>query len=191
MTTKICKTCKENKPVSEFGINRKVDSDNFHSGLITLYKPHCKPCLSILAKQYRDANPGLWKKYRLPNGKRKSYPKEDRLLLSAIRTRMHSAKQNAKRNPERAFTIDADYLYQLWKQQKGLCAISKEPMLIVKTSPVSLSIDKIIPENGYVKGNVQWVVWAINRAKGDLDMHTFIYMCKRVTETCRDYLATE
>lgn len=45
-----------------------------------------------------------------------------------------------------------------------------------------LSIDKIRPEGGYVEGNVQWVAWAVNRAKGDMETDVFVDMCRQVLE---------
>lgn len=184
--SKICNTCKLEKPLSEFGINRKIDSNNFHKGVIPQYKGDCKVCLAKKAKIYRDKHPNLWKKYKNSSGKLKSYPKEDRWLLSAIRDRVTNAKSNNKRQ-NRPFNIDADYMYNLWKIQQGKCALTGVDMLLQRRSPISLSIDKIIPEKGYIKGNVQWTSWASNRAKGDLDIETFCSMCQRVLEMCRDY----
>ena len=44
------------------------------------------------------------------------------------------------------------------------------------------SVDCIEPTLGYVKGNVQWVSWKVNRAKGDLSNEEFLNMCKAVIE---------
>ena len=187
MCTKVCNTCKETKPLTEFGINRKSDSNNFHASMIPQYKGDCKVCLAKKAKAYRDAHPDLWKKYSDSKGKIKSYPKEERLLLSAIRDRISQARANSKRNPERDFNIDAEYMYQLWKDQSGLCTLSNRELLIAKNTPNTLSIDKIVPSLGYTKGNVQWVTWSVNRAKGDLDTEELVQLCKDVIEKCRDY----
>ena len=186
MNTKQCNTCRKIKSLDQFGINRKANSNNFHASQITQYKSDCKSCLSIKAKAYRDANPGLWKKYQSNEGKLKSYPKKDRLLLSAIRMRVTDAKARAKKRNQ-TITITVDFMYQLFKQQNGQCALSNTQLAIQKQIPTSLSIDKKDPLLGYSEDNVQWVCWAVNRAKGDLTMRTFIDMCKRITEKCRDY----
>lgn len=36
------------------------------------------------------------------------------------------------------------------------------------------SPDRIDPKLGYVKGNVRWVLWAINRAKGEMPEALFL-----------------
>jgi hypothetical protein len=44
------------------------------------------------------------------------------------------------------------------------------------------SIDRVRPELGYVKGNVQWVSWQVNRAKGEYPLEDLITMCRAVVE---------
>ncbi len=190
MPTKQCNTCNKFKPLNEFGINRKKDnSSNFHSGIVNIYAGDCKVCLAIKQKIWRDAHPNYWKKVnnKVHTGKITKYPKEDRYLLSAIRDRISNARQNSKRNPERDFNIDAEYMYQMWKNQNGLCALSNQILLLKKNTPYTLSIDKIYPNKGYIKGNVQWVIWAANRAKGDLTIQELLLLCNNIIEKCRDY----
>ncbi len=186
MTTKICNTCKKKKDVSLFGINRKANSNNFHAGAIDQYKGDCKLCLAEKSKAYRAEHPDLWKKYKENQGKITKYPKENRLLLSAIRMRITDAKVRDKKKG-RVALINVDSMYQLFVKQNGNCALTGVPLAIAKNTPLTLSIDKIKPELGYLNDNVQWVCWAVNRAKGDLTTIDFIDMCKRVTEKCRDY----
>lgn len=186
MTTKQCNTCKKIKQLSEFGINRKKNANNFHAGQIPQYKGDCKPCLAAKAKAYRDSKPGLWKKYRDGKSKNGFFPKEDAYLVSAIRTRITSCRTNNKRS-NRPFELTDEYMYKLWQKQAGLCALTGKPMLVEKAVPNSLSIDKKIPELGYVPDNVQWVTIAANRAKSDLSMEELLELCKDILETCRDY----
>ena len=42
------------------------------------------------------------------------------------------------------------------------------------------SPDRIDPGKGYVLGNVRWVLWAVNRAKGEMDDNLFIDICRAV-----------
>ena len=184
MTTKICNTCKKEFPIENFGINRKPskESNNFHSANVPHYKGDCKPCLAKKAKKWRTNNKGY-----IPSGKITKYSKEERLIVSAIRDRITTARSNNKRYPNRIFDLDADYLYELLKKQDFKCALTGVKLLIEKNNPLGLSIDKIIPNKGYIHSNIQWVCWAANRAKGDLTMEDFLGLCRSVLRRCNDY----
>lgn len=189
----ICTVCLQEKPQELFAIALKAGSVNYRNTVELTegikYHTFCKECNAKKQKTYRDAHPGLWKKYAktVTTGKIKKIPEEDRALISAIRSKVAEARTNNKRYPDRKFTIDADYMYQLWKDQKGLCYLTGVPMIIKKLEPNNLSIDKIKPESGYIKGNVKWACWAANRAKGDMSIELLVRMCKRILEKCRDY----
>ena len=190
----ICKRCQQDKPIEAFAIDGRQGSNNFknpHKMINGIrYRNYCKECAAKKAKEYRDARPGLWKKYVKSNynGRIKKVPLEDRLLMSAIRTKITESRTNNKaRHSNRPFDIDEDYLYSLWKEQKGLCYLTGVPMILEKGQVNSLSLDKVIPELGYVKGNVKWCCWAANRAKGDMSIELLVRLCKRIVEKCRDY----
>jgi len=184
MSTKQCITCNEVKEESEFGLNRPAikDSTNFHASVTNQYSKECKKCKAVAAKKWRKNNPG----YK-GTGKITKYPEEDRLLVSAIRDRISTARQNTKRNPDKPFNLTTEYMYTLLKNQKNKCKLTNITLAIEKNTPVTLSIDKKEPNKGYIIGNVQWVCWAANRAKGDLSMNDFIGLCKAVLRTCNDY----
>lgn len=192
----ICSICNIDKPQESFGVYAKAGTSNYkitrkNGDLSTpvVYKKWCKECDAKKQKAYRDAHPNLWKKYAKSNstGKFRKIPKEDKFLISAIRTKITEAKANNKRHPNRAFNIDADYMYALWKEQQGTCYLTGVQLITAKQKPNSLSIDKIKPELGYVKGNVKWACWAANRAKGEMSIETLLDMCKCILEKCRDY----
>lgn len=191
LQVKTCKTCKIEKPITEFGKNRKTEGTNFRKTSKDSYKPYCKSCLAIQAKAYRDSRPGLWKEYakarKEGTSKIAKYSTEERYLISAIRTKVTASKGNNKRTPDRDFNIDTDYMYQLWKNQDGKCYLTGADLTLEKGKPNTLSIDKVFPEKGYVKGNVRWSAWAANRAKGDMSFSVFHAMCERITEKCNDY----
>lgn len=69
------------------------------------------------------------------------------------------------------FDIDYEYLVSLLNSQKGLCFYSDEtlvfPNIGTKRNGRSPTIDKIIPELGYTKGNVVWCIDRCNRIKSD------------------------
>ena len=107
-------------------------------------------------------------------------------LIAAIRRRITMAKSNNKRS-NYDFNIEDAYMFKLWKSQDGKCNLSGNQMLLETNTPYTLSIDKIIPAKGYAKGNVQWVTWAVNRAKGDLPTEQFNNMISDIYVKCNDY----
>ena len=173
---KTCRICGETKPLDAFGPAKSKASDAFNANVTPELKAECRVCLAAQAREWRSRNKGYD-----GTGRFAKYPKEERKLISAICTRVGQAKSNNKRN-ERPFNITMEYMYDLWKAQKGQCKYTGQALFIEKDHPATLSIDKIVPEKGYIEGNVQWVAWAVNRAKGDLDEETFIRMCKAVTK---------
>lgn len=193
---KQCSCCKEYKPFEEFTkSNRKVKTKgNFARNYVESdgYYRFCKKCNAEKSRQYRAKYKSIHGTTNYTGtGKIKNIPKEDRLLMSAIRNRVTEAKLNNKRHPERIFDIDANYMYDLWKSQNGLCALTGFPIEIEGDSNLRLSIDKIIPELGYVKGNVQWTIFSANRAKGDLCMEDLISLCKMIIERATAIESTE
>lgn len=62
-----------------------------------------------------------------------------------------------------------EYLEELWASQKGLCALSGIPLSVWKEKGNSTfsqaSLDRIDSSIGYVIGNVQFIVAALNLAK--------------------------
>ena len=62
---KVCKTCLETKPLSEFVISRKITSAN---GKTHSYKDGrkniCKPCQRARNAEWQKMNPGYWAERR-------------------------------------------------------------------------------------------------------------------------------
>ena len=178
---KTCKQCNENKDENDFGIQGKPDGNNFKIKKLT-YHAYCKVCMATRAREWRK----IHKNYR-GTGAYKQYPKEDRLLVSAIGSRLTDAKQRARKYSQDVVQIDKKYLYTLAKKQQMCCALTGESMTLITNRPDTISLDKIDPKKGYIEGNVQWLCWAVNRAKGDLTTEVFINMCTRITRRCNDY----
>lgn len=173
----LCSSCQTDKPLDMF--SRIVNPKSYKQVGRTLHThdTRCNTCKAEYAREFRKRNPG----YR-GSGKLKNIPPEDRLLLSAISNRLQQARTRTKDSKLPPMEIDRDYLYTLYKEQKGLCALSGVPMKVEKKAITCLSLDQKDPGLGYVKGNVQWVAWAINRAKGDMVQPVFIDMCIKVME---------
>lgn len=178
METKICTVCNQELPLEMFPDTSKHQSyKTTRQKNKPSHEGRCRPCKAEYARQWRQRNPGY-----NGTGKLNAVPKEDRFLVSAISERLTQAKDRAKKYDQPEPDIDRDYLYQLFKDQQGRCALSGVIMKIEKGAVTCLSLDKIKPEQGYIKGNVQWVAWAVNRAKGDMEEDVFLDMCRQILE---------
>jgi len=173
---KTCRICNEIKPLNAYGPAKSKNSSQFNANVIADFKPECRVCLAKEAREWRAKHKGYD-----GTGRFAPYKGDERKLVSAICQRISSAKTNNKRN-ERPFNITMEYMLDLWKQQNGKCKYTNQSLFVEKEHPAGLSIDKLQPKLGYTQGNVQWVAWAVNRAKGDLDEELFIQMCKAVVK---------
>lgn len=105
-------------------------------------------------------------------------------LKHILNTRLLGAKERCKKSGN-IFNITLEFLLELWKKQKGLCAISKIPMtyeINAGRTYTNVSLDQIIPGKGYTQDNVQLICMAVNQAKADLSLEQFLFICKNVTE---------
>ena len=178
---KFCKTCNQTKPIEEFGVAAAGKGEN-HSTRKKTYKGACKECTATYARAWRKKNPG----YR-GSGKITRFPKEHRLLVSLLSRRMTEAALRQRKATNLVSDLDIDYLYALFHKQNGYCALSGVKMSTKINSMGMISIDKIDPDKWYMKGNIQWVAWAVNRAKGQMSTKMFVDMCKKVIIKCNDY----
>lgn len=71
------------------------------------------------------------------------------------------------RGREHEFNIDLEYLLELWKKCNGICFRFKKKMSLLDNDVWLVSLDRIDPSNGYIKGNVQLVSLTYNLMKGD------------------------
>jgi len=187
MSLRTCSKCNQEKLLEYFS-KKGLGKTNFKAympapSMMDERKKTCKVCDAAYAREFRKAN----KNYR-GSGITKKYPISERLTVSAIGARLADARSRNQQgfafvDPE----LNRDWLYALFISQEGKCALSGVLLRIEKKHPISLSLDQIVPSKGYIKGNLQWVAWAINRAKGDMSTDMFLDMCKKVTERCNDY----
>lgn len=174
----VCKTCVIEKPLDDFpGVGTKFVPYTYEGLTRHTHDRVCRTCKAAYAREWRRNHPA----YK-GSGKFKRIPTEDRYLISAITARLLQAKSRAKKYKQPEPDIDRDYLYQLYKEQAGMCALSGAAMKTEKRAVTCLSIDQIVAGVGYVKGNVQWVAWAVNRAKGDMSHDIFVDMCEQVVK---------
>lgn len=173
---KICLECKENKPISQYSVSHLGTwSSHQRDPILSAY---CKECAKVRAREWRRKN----KNYQ-GSGKNSWYPKDEQLLVSMIRSKIGNCKNNsARRRHQIPFTITAKEMYLMWKTQKGLCALSNIEMVLEKRHKYTPSIDRIDPLKGYTLDNVQWVCWAVNRAKGDLTYEEFYIILDEINK---------
>jgi hypothetical protein len=151
-----CSTCNVTLPLTKENFYKRNDSE-------TGFQHRCKKCLK------KDEN----RVARLV--------KKDDLLLF-LKDRLNGAKHRAI-SKSIEFDIDLKYLNDLWTSQKGLCNITKIKMnhtILKGKVKNNVSIDRINPELGYVKGNVQLICNIVNVMKSDMSMDDLKYFCKLI-----------
>ena len=63
--------------------------------------------------------------------------------------------------------LTLNYLLDLWKQQKGKCALTKKTMTHKPNNLFAVSVDRIDSNVGYIQGNIQLVCQSVNYAKNN------------------------
>ena len=171
MQERTCCTCGETKPLSEFPQKRGESIKLLKRSTNT----YCKACNAERSRKWRANNPG----YRT-TGKVIALPVEERPWMSAVRQRLTDAKGRCKKLNKDAPNISAEYLYSVLLNQEKKCALTGADLLLEPNHPLCLSLDQKDPNKGYSLDNVQWLAWAVNRAKGDLHIEDFYDMCELV-----------
>lgn len=172
MISKFCIKCKETKLIEEFSCTST--KNHFKKSKLT-HQVYCKGCCAAYAREWRKTH----KNYQ-GSGRVNSIPEADRFLMSAIRQRITDAKVRCKKLKKDAPTLVDTHLYELFLKQNRSCALTGAPLSLITDNPLCLSLDQIDPRKGYVAGNVQWLAWCVNRAKGDLSTEHFYEMCDAV-----------
>lgn len=174
METKQCSACKQTLTVDNFSKSGR-SANNYKGKASTVrYSSRCKPCASEYAREWRRNNP----QYERTRDRQNKESDESKLLKSFIKARLCDARSRSKKYGK-AYDIDYEYVRGIYT---GYCAISKTELLLDKGSLDVPSLDCINPSKGYVRGNVQWLTWRVNRAKGEQSQSEFLSMCKAVLE---------
>jgi hypothetical protein len=109
-------------------------------------------------------------------------------LKGQLAHRVRSARVRAKRFCV-PFDLDLKYLHKLWERQGGRCAISGLPFRLEDGSkgkqPFRPSVDRIHPDEGYVKGNIRLVATVVNFGINKWGYGTFLKMCRAVAKMKR------
>jgi hypothetical protein len=93
-------------------------------------------------------------------------------MAQYLRHRQRSIKSRATEKGY-PFDLPEGHLIDLYDRQRGLCFYTDDPMMVYYgtgrpgSRRDSLSVDKIVPENGYVEGNVVLCISRANFVKLD------------------------
>ena len=96
-------------------------------------------------------------------------------------------QQSAKRR-KIDFDVGIEYLWQLFQDQNGKCALSGVEITLPPNNQAcnhgenSASLDRIDSNKGYVAGNVQWLHKDVNFMKYKFDESYFLSMCRKMVE---------
>jgi hypothetical protein len=89
--------------------------------------------------------------------------------------------------------LTVDYLVNLYNQQGGCCYYTGEKMIFGwadgKVRPQTMSLDKLDPDKGYIKGNVVWCCYLANTMKQNMDEKTFYSVLQNILKRRRDEVA--
>lgn len=84
------------------------------------------------------------------------------------------------------FNITIEYLWKLFLEQKGKCAISGVDIYIEKEQKFKIrqtaSLDRIDNSKGYIEGNLQWIHKELQGMKSDKSDEKFINWCHIISD---------
>lgn len=116
------------------------DEENFHKAKSRKSgrDPYCKDCKRVKSQlKYREH----WFRFQ------------------------HNLRSSQCKSKGIPYDLDEEYLKSIWTNE---CPITGKPFVLHdKGHPDSPSLDRIIPELGYTKGNVVYISWRMNRIKYD------------------------
>jgi hypothetical protein len=86
--------------------------------------------------------------------------------------------------------ISVEYLLELYESCKGICEISGVQMVLPESTkgwsggrnPYNASLDRIVPDKGYTKGNVRFISLIANYAKNEFEDSILLGFCKSVVD---------
>lgn len=179
-----CYKCKTVKSLTEFYKDRAK-----HDG----YGYRCKLCNKITNQEFKKKNPTYSsdyskarygkipdkishnkERYRKAQQRYKAYQEKSfKTPRGRLAMLFDAARERAKKK-SLPFTITLDGLEQLYHSQNGSCSLTGIPFDLTKHSkskrgysPFGPSIDRIIPQLGYVPSNVRIILTGMNLALND------------------------
>lgn len=84
--------------------------------------------------------------------------------------------QNSASKRHIEFDISIEYLWNLFKLQKQICAITGDHISSIDDA----SLDRIDSNQGYIEGNVQWTTYQANVSKHIMSMTELYKFCEKI-----------
>lgn len=140
----------------------------------------CKACRRAYESVWKSKNQDKVRLYR-----KNHYAKKRTSLEKVIKQLYWSVRSRCKKL---RFNLSSQYLLRLFRKQKGLCALSGIPLSHGGKSgrgyakPFTLSLDRIFPKRGYVKGNVRFLGLWINVMRYSRSDSDLINVCKLIAK---------
>jgi hypothetical protein len=160
-TEKPCSRCKVTKPLDEFVTNRSKKDG---------HTSHCKACATLKRAKVKLEEPEKHKRMmELRRKWEKDNPERCKFLGSRWRSEnplkyIYNATKNRAKKLGIPFNIDlSDVSVPAVCPVLGISLVRSKG----KRTDASPSIDKMVPELGYVKGNVRVISMRANRIKND------------------------
>lgn len=160
----ICANCNKEHQIRLSDYKRKIKEgrNNFYCSL------NCS------GKADHKNNPEKLKRYQGNINLLKGYENNRLDEYSPFKYHANKARSRSKNRGEET-DLDVKYLKEIWENQNGICPYTGIKMEISRTSqdedikktPTKASLDRINPNEGYIKGNVEFVCYCINVAKND------------------------
>jgi hypothetical protein len=104
-------------------------------------------------------------------------------FLDCVKYKIDSATYNAEQR-DLPFNLSKEDVIEVFKKQKGICALTGEKMSYIKkkNDALSLSIDRIDSTKGYNKKNIHLCTEKANEMKSDLSSFDFTRLCKIIDD---------
>ena len=100
-----------------------------------------------------------------------------------------SGLKSGRRNSGLEWELTLEDAIEIYEAQEGRCALSGNIMSRQRgygTTPFNMSIDRIDPQKGYVKSNVQLTCWEANRTKHALTPAEFFFWVRSINDCISD-----
>lgn len=151
---RVCKCCAETKNLEEFTKQKQCKMG---------YSRLCKVCASEYSRKHYEKNPNYYKERYQSVREDELKDRKEQYHNNPEMALLKGAKQRAKRKEVPLDITVEDIVIPLY------CPILNIELKVAEDQPSanSPSLDRIIPELGYVKGNVQVISNKANRIKSD------------------------
>lgn len=168
-----CTRCKKDLPYSAFVPHQYQKADG---KIYEKIHGRCRNCTNEVARLAPEEIKQIHRKAHSLHHKKM---KEKGDIAYWCRTRLRSF-----RNRTHSSDLTADYLVQLYEEQKGLCYYTGEPMImpIGKSHQDGMSLDRMDPDKGYTRGNVAWCKYKINTMKSNRTKDEFVALCRAIAQ---------